>query len=438
MSEAVSILAELNRNYILQNKTDEELIAQLTIDVNEDLFPDNPTTSSHIVFLLDASGSMDENFSSTGTTKREAVINTVESLLPSISDDDTVSIVVFETNATIVGRKIPGSDKNKIREAINQLKDFYGGTNFEAGLKAVEKVVGSDYEDCNIIFLTDGNNVHGSEANAKRTAENLSSKGVSITAMGIGDNFNFDRMRIYSGYSNSPTELIENLDKGKEVFEEVVENAQGSVIKKVKLNIAFPNYLRDIEFFTQTPEIKFLNKDITNSRNGKMIELNVGNLSINNRYNYILKCNMDTTNKSFMDIAEIFLTYNVPSEKIVNGKIESKITVSLSDNMNDEEIDSDIDKSYKDVSIEKLNNDFFNLVNNQEWVKAGKKLQSMIKLADEIGDNAKENIYRKKLKQLKNNNKLSQADLNELSYASSSSSVFQRGVKDGSTDDADF
>ena len=139
-----------------------------------------------------------------------------------------------------------------------------------------------------------------------------------------------------------------------------------------------------------------------------------------------------------MDICEIFLTYNVPSKKIIDATLKSKISVNLSDNSNDEEVDSDIDKSYKDVSIEKLNSEFVNLSNKQDWLQAGKKLQFMIKLADEIGDNAKEDIYRKKLKKLKNNNNLSQADLNELSYASSSSSVFQRGVTDDSSDDFGF
>ena len=274
MSEEVSILSELNRNYILQSQTDEEVIAQLTIDVNDELFSDNSTASSHIVFLLDASGSMDEKFSSTGTTKREAVINTIESLLPSINSDDTVSIVVFETNATIVGRNISGADTTQIKESINQLKDFYGATNFEAGLTAVQKVIGSDYENSSVIFLTDGNNT-GVESTPEKIAEDLSIKGVSIVAMGIGDDFNFDRMRTYSNYSNSPTELIDNLDKAIDVFEEVVENAQGSVVKKVKLNIAFPDYLRDIELFSQTPEIKFLNSAISNSRDGKMVQLNV-------------------------------------------------------------------------------------------------------------------------------------------------------------------
>lgn len=438
MSEEINVIPELNRDYIKQNSIDQELIAQLRIDVNDDLF-ENESANSHIIFLLDASSSMDQKIGATGISKRQTIIDTVETLLPSIGDDDEVSVILFESTATIIDRKIPGTEKDRIKSAVQKLRDYNGATNFESGMNAVKKVVGQNFEESSIIFLTDGYNYTGNENNAKLIAEEISNQGASITAMGIGDDFNFDNMRIYSSYSNSETELIKDSDKAKEVFENVIDNAQGSVIKKVKLNIAFASGIRDLEVFSQTPEIKFLNSSLKQDNNGnKTIELNMGNLSKYKMYNYIIKMNVDVPDTHNMNLAELFLTYTVPSNGNESGKITSTISVNLSDNEFDEETDSDIDKSYKDVSIEKLHNDFIELGNKGEWLNAAKKLKAMIVLADEIGDNAKELEYKKKLKKLENNNHLSQDELNELAYASSTSSVFARGVKDDADDDFEF
>ena len=72
--------------------------------------------ASNLVFLIDVSGSM------WGANRLDLVKSSLKLLVNNLRDKDKVAIVTYAGNAGVKLEATPGSDKQKIREAIDELE----------------------------------------------------------------------------------------------------------------------------------------------------------------------------------------------------------------------------------------------------------------------------------------------------------------------------
>ena len=194
--------------------------------------------ASNIVFLIDVSGSMDS------PDKLPLLKKAFKLLVKELRDEDRVAIVVYAGSSGLVLPSTPGSEKQKILEALERLQAG-GSTAGAAGLKLAYKVATENFKtegNNRIILATDGDFNVGISSNAEmeRLIEQEREKGIFISVLGFGTgNYMDDKMEIIADKGNGNYAYIDNIMEAKKVLVNEFGGTLFTIAKDVKLQIEF-------------------------------------------------------------------------------------------------------------------------------------------------------------------------------------------------------
>jgi Ca-activated chloride channel family protein len=193
---------------------------------------------SHLVFVIDISGSMDMG-NRLGLVKRALRL-----LVDELDERDRVSIVVYGSQARVVLEPTNATQKQRLLTAIDSLATD-GATNAQAGLElgyalAADNLLAGGIN--RIILCSDGvaNNgitdADGIWARVKARAAN----GITLSTVGFGmGNYNDVLMERLSQVGEGNYAYVDKLDEARRIF---VKNLTGTlqvVAKDVKLQVEF-------------------------------------------------------------------------------------------------------------------------------------------------------------------------------------------------------
>ncbi|WP_043310192.1 VWA domain-containing protein [Pseudomonas sp. ML96] len=193
---------------------------------------------ANLVFLVDVSGSMD---------RREGlpmVQSTLKLLVDQLRPQDRVALVTYAGNASVALESTSGSEKAKIRAAIDQLSAG-GSTAGESGIQLAyqEAQKGLLKDGINRILLaTDGDfNVGISDFETlKQLAADKRKTGVSLTTLGFGtDNYNEQLMEQLADAGDGNYAYIDNLREARKVLVDQLSSTLAVVAKDVKIQVEF-------------------------------------------------------------------------------------------------------------------------------------------------------------------------------------------------------
>ncbi|MEP6711340.1 MAG: von Willebrand factor type A domain-containing protein [Ferruginibacter sp.] len=194
--------------------------------------------ASNLVFLIDVSGSMmDEN-------KLPLVQASMKLLTDQLREKDKISIVVYAGNAGLVLPSTGGSDKIKIKTAIDAL-EAGGSTAGGAGIMLAYKTAQENYmkEGNNrIILCTDGDfNVGASsDDDMVRLVEKERNKGIFLTVLGYGmGNYKDNKMELLADKGNGNHAYIDGINEAKKVLVNEFGGTLFTIAKDVKLQLEF-------------------------------------------------------------------------------------------------------------------------------------------------------------------------------------------------------
>lgn len=194
--------------------------------------------ASNFVFLIDVSGSM------YGPTRLELVKSSLNLLINNLRDKDRVAIVVYSGNAGEVLPSTAGSDKQKIREALDKLTAG-GSTAGGAGIKLAYKIAKQNLikgGNNRIILCTDGDFNVGVSNNEglESLIEEERRSGVFLSILGYGmGNYKDEKMQILAQKGNGNAAYIDNLQEANRVLVNEFGGTLFTVAKDVKLQIEF-------------------------------------------------------------------------------------------------------------------------------------------------------------------------------------------------------
>ena len=200
--------------------------------------PTDKLPVSNLVFLIDVSGSM------YGPQRLGLVQSSLKLLVNNLRDEDRVAIVVYSGSA---GEKLPstsGSDKQKIREAIDELTAG-GSTAGGAGIKLAYKMAKQNFVkggNNRIILCTDGDFNVGvsSDERLEKLIEQERKSGVFLTVLGYGmGNYKDSKMQVLAEKGNGNHAYIDNLQEANRVLVNEFGATMHTVAKDVKLQIEF-------------------------------------------------------------------------------------------------------------------------------------------------------------------------------------------------------
>lgn len=202
------------------------------------VIPTENLPASNLVFLLDVSGSM------FAQNKLPLLKSGLKMLVDQLRDEDKVSIVVYAGAAGCVLPPTSGKEKDKIIEALQNLKAG-GSTAGGAGIELAYKIAKENFmkEGNNrIILATDGDFNVGASSNEamEDLIEKKRKEGVFLTVLGFGmGNYKDSKMEILADKGNGNYAYIDNILEAKKVLVNEFGGTLFAIAKDVKIQVEF-------------------------------------------------------------------------------------------------------------------------------------------------------------------------------------------------------
>ena len=200
--------------------------------------PTEQLPASNLVFLVDVSGSM------WGANRLDLVKSSLKLLVNNLRNKDKVAIVTYAGSAGVKLEATSGGDKQKIREAIDELTaggSTAGGAGIHLAYQIAKKNFISDGNN-RIILCSDGDfNVGVSSAEGlEQLIEKERKSGVHLTVLGYGmGNYKDRKIQVLAEKGNGNHAYIDNLQEANRVLVGEFGATLHTVAKDVKLQVEF-------------------------------------------------------------------------------------------------------------------------------------------------------------------------------------------------------
>lgn len=218
--------------------TQTERYDMLRIGIQGYQVDDNDRKDAALTFVIDVSGSMDMD------NRLGLVKQSLELLVEQLHRNDTVSIVVYGSEARVVLNPTSGSDSGEILSAIYSLQPE-GATNAEAGLRLGYGMAMEAFKSGGInrvILCSDGvANVGETEANTiLEEIDHYVSEGVTLTTIGFGmDNYNDILMEQLADKGNGFYAYVDDKDEARKLFIDEITGTLQTIALDAKVQVEF-------------------------------------------------------------------------------------------------------------------------------------------------------------------------------------------------------
>ncbi len=182
-------------------------------------FERNPLNLSIVV---DRSGSMGSNIGE--GNKLEATKAALDKLVDQLDERDLISIVLFDTEMSLLFEPITAFNKHWIHQQIASIQ-IGGSTNMDAGLRKGYEFVASNMNgerSPRVMLFTDANANTGdfSPDNFRTIVSRGGGDGIGLTVFGVGLDFNQELVNYISTQRGSNYFYLEDFEKATTIFDE--------------------------------------------------------------------------------------------------------------------------------------------------------------------------------------------------------------------------
>lgn len=193
---------------------------------------------SNLVFLIDVSGSM------SSPNKLALVQRSFITLVENLGEEDVISIVTYSSGEKIVADGVPGSQKQKIVAAIEELTAS-GSTRGDRAIQMAYELAEKYYIEGGVnrvIMATDGDFNVGttSEGELTRLVKQKAQNGVFLSVLGYGmGNYKDNKLESMADNGNGNYAYIDSIDEARKVLVSEAGGTLFTVAKDVKLQLEF-------------------------------------------------------------------------------------------------------------------------------------------------------------------------------------------------------
>ena len=194
--------------------------------------------NSNLVFLLDVSGSMDEE------NKLPLMVKAFGLLVEQLEENDRISIVTYAGSDQILLDGSRGDKKKLIVDTLEELTAS-GSTNGSQGIVTAYQLAEKYFikgGNNRVILATDGDLNVGltSEAQLQKLIEEKRETGIFLSVLGFGTgNIKDNKMETLADYGNGNYSYIDSILEAKKVLVEEMGGTLFTVAKDVKFQIEF-------------------------------------------------------------------------------------------------------------------------------------------------------------------------------------------------------
>ena len=280
---------------------------------------------SHLVFLIDVSGSMDM------PNRLPLLKSAFRLLVNNLRDKDSVAIVAYGGVTGVMLNTISGGEKEKILKAIDELEPG-GNTPGESGVKLAYSVAKNHFiKDGNnrVILATDGDFNVGmkTEEELDELISRHKESGIYLTCLGVGmGNYKDSKIQTLAKKGNGNFAYLDNFKEAEKVLLKEFTKTLYAVADDVYMNVDFnPEYVKEYRLIGFDNKVGALRDSLSIIEGG---EIGSGHSMLALFEIVPTEINKGAIKDNFTDgkLAEINLQYQLPGK---SKKLEDQYTCSF-------------------------------------------------------------------------------------------------------------
>lgn len=226
----IEIASQFSREGILHLDEPQIIYAIINIKVSEEI-KNIEELPLNISIVLDTSTSMDG-------ARLEILKAATRDIFRDLKDEDMISVVSFNDRAKVV---LPSQNVSNPQSLDSSISPLYatGGTEIfqglEVGLEEIMKNIRGQYVN-HILLITDGH-TYGDEKKCQELANHAARRGVVISALGIGNEWNDEFIDQITSQTGGQSLYIKELNQVKPFFRNNVQQLQKAYAKQLILEL---------------------------------------------------------------------------------------------------------------------------------------------------------------------------------------------------------
>ena len=231
------------RGYLVRNSPQEVVIKiDLAAVANRHKARRTPL---NLAVVLDKSGSM------TGA-KLEKTKQAAMQLVDRLAPNDVFSLVIFSDEARVLVPAQKVADKDALKEKIESIQAG-GSTALYAGVKTGAEQISEYFSSQRInriILLSDGlaNVGPSTPRDLRRLGSDLAERGMAVTTIGVGDDYNEDLMAGLAEASDANYYYVRDTETLPEIFAKELGDMLAVAARDVRIEILCPNGVKPLGF----------------------------------------------------------------------------------------------------------------------------------------------------------------------------------------------
>ena len=231
MSPGIRLQRTLSRT-VLGESTEPQLLYVLLEAAPEGLVAQLPKLPLNLCLVVDRSSSMRGD-------RLTQVKEAAGKIIDQLSQDDYFSVVVFNDRADVVVTAQRVASKSDLKRAVGTI-EAAGGTEMANGmalaLQEIQKPMLSRGIS-RIMLLTDGR-TYGDESRCVEITRRAQGRGIGLTALGIGNEWNEDLLETMTARENSRAQYITSAQDITTVFADELKRMHSIFAQQVRIQLA--------------------------------------------------------------------------------------------------------------------------------------------------------------------------------------------------------
>jgi uncharacterized protein YegL len=231
MSPGIRLQRTLSRT-VLGESSEPQLLYVLLEAAPEGLAAQLPKLPLNLCLVIDRSSSMRGE-------RLNQVKEAAGKIIDQLSQDDYFSLVVFNDRADVVAPAQRVTDKSDLKRALGMV-EAAGGTEMANGMALALQEIQKPMLTRGIsrlMLLTDGR-TYGDESRCVEIARRAQGRGIGLTALGIGTEWNEDLLETMTARENSRAQYIASAQEITTVFADELKRMHSIFAQQVRIQLA--------------------------------------------------------------------------------------------------------------------------------------------------------------------------------------------------------
>lgn len=337
------------------------------------------TQPLNLSLVLDHSSSMQRD------DKLQRLKEAVSRIIDMMDGRDYLSIVTFGDRASVLLPSQPLGNKRAAKESLDGIR-CRGGTEISTGIRAglQELQAHSSNLISQMIVLTDGQ-TYGDEELCLALATQAGERQVQITALGLGDDWNGTLLDDMAARTAGFSDHVQTANQLSGVFEENLRTLQQTAIRNLRMGILTGYNSRLLRATSVAPGIKPLPVP-SEIPSGQPVSLDLGRLSTDRDYRVLLELVVAGKTTGVADVADVTLTYDVPSLGREHESVEYHITTTFVEHWDsDPPVDLRVHDALRKITAHRLQEQAMQAINEGQTQKGTASLRTAAKHLEAAG-----------------------------------------------------